>query len=195
VEYRLLLREDNAHARLLPKAHALGLVDADRLARFASEQSRLNDEKIRLARTRASAAPRLAEAWSGRGLEAWQENPTLEELLRRPEVDYDLLIAGGAATAALDPAVRRRVEIEIKLAGYISRQVAEVAEFKKLETVPIPSDFIYTGLPGLSLEATERLSAVRPVTLGQASRIPGLTPAAITVLQLHIKRGLLAKDA
>jgi tRNA uridine 5-carboxymethylaminomethyl modification enzyme len=195
VEYRLLLREDNAHARLLPKAHALGLVNADRLARFESEQSRLNDEKMRLARTRASAAPRLAEAWSGRGLEAWQENPTLEELLRRPEVDYGLLIAGGAATAALDPAIRRRVEIEIKLAGYVSRQVAEVAEFKKLETVPIPSDFIYSGLPGLSLEATERLSAVRPATLGQASRIPGLTPAAITVLQLHLKRGLLAKDA
>jgi tRNA uridine 5-carboxymethylaminomethyl modification enzyme len=167
-EYRLLLREDNADLRLTPYGHRLGLVARERYEAVERRRARTAAELRRLADTRVDGTPLL-------------------HLLRRPETTY-LDVRRLDPQALDDPAIARQVEVEAKYAGYIRRMLDDVARFKRLEGRLIPDDLDYRAVPGLSTEIRERLAAVRPRSLGQASRVPGVTPAAMSILAVWCHR-------
>ncbi len=194
-EYRLTLREDNADLRLTEAGRELGCVDDARWRVFSEKRERIARELERLKSTwvhaRVLEAAR-AERILGKPLE---QDQTLYELLRRPEVrhaDLAQLLADAqvplATRTALDDAVVQQVEIEAKYEGYIARQRVEVARHEAHETTRIPEDFDYASVRGLSIEARQKLTAQRPATLGQAARISGVTPAAVSLLIVFLKR-------
>jgi len=123
-----------------------------------------------------------------KGSNPLEEAVSLDKLLKRPELSYDDIRELGGSDGALSARVREQVEIECKYEGYLRRQEAEVSKFNQMEEMHIPSDFPYDRVPGLSIEVRQKLSTVRPVSIGQASRIPGMTPAAISVLMVYLKR-------
>jgi tRNA uridine 5-carboxymethylaminomethyl modification enzyme len=188
-EYRLSLREDNADLRLTEAGHRLGVVDDARFRGFCLKRESVERERQRLRTTLLS--PRLLPVVAqvetlGQPLERDQ---TLEELLRRPQVTYaTLMLAPGAGPAVADRQVAEQVEIQTKYQGYIERQAAEVARSEAAETTQLPEDLDYRTVPGLSVEVQQKLNQFRPVTLGQAARISGITPAAISLLLVHLKR-------
>ncbi|MBW2260894.1 MAG: tRNA uridine-5-carboxymethylaminomethyl(34) synthesis enzyme MnmG [Deltaproteobacteria bacterium] len=189
-EYRLLLREDNADERLVPLARRLGLVPERSWIRF-EERSRLvsHIERLLAERRLGRDDAALIEALRREhGVEAREGTP-LADLLHRPgpSVD-DLLPACGLDPGAIPALVKRRVETRIRYEGYIARDRRRARRLLALDAVPIPDGFTYEGLPGLSLEVAEKLGRVRPRTLGQASRVPGVTPAAVSLLQVLISR-------
>jgi tRNA uridine 5-carboxymethylaminomethyl modification enzyme len=198
-EHRLLLREDNADARLTPRGRELGLVDDARWDFFERKQRAIAHEAERLATTRLHPVDVTAE-WCVRVLAqpALSRDCTALELLRRPEVRYDDLIEviGDAVdlreAAVLDdrllPQVRIELEVRAGYAGYIERSEEEIARARRHEDLRLPEDFNYAALGGLSNEIRQKLSAVRPITLGQAARVPGVTPAAVSILLVHLKR-------
>ncbi len=186
-EYRLMLREDNADLRLMEIGYALGLVSADAARDAAERKAQIRDEIQRVKRTVIKPLPEVNTY-----LEAEDTNPLssgvhLDQLVKRAELGYDAVDALAPAPDAIDPRVARQVEIEIKYEGYIKRHLAEIERFKHLEKIRVPDDFDYNGVHGLSNELKEKLSTVRPVSLGQASRISGITPAAISVLMVALK--------
>src|SRR5690606_6208982 len=189
-EYRLQLREDNADLRLTPVGRALGLVDDARWGRFEARRDAIACETARLGALRASpnnAAGRAA--LDGLGIELSREGSALD-LLRRPELDYARLVAlpAFAPESPVPGDVAEQVEIETKYAGYLQRQREEIARAQRNESTAIPDGFDYTQVRGLSAEAMQKLSRVRPQTVGQAQRIPGMTPAAISLLLVHLAR-------
>ncbi len=189
-EYRLSLREDNADQRLTEIGRRLGLVDDARWASFEAKREAIARETERLKATWVNpriVAPELALQVLGQPLE---REYSLFDLLRRPEVSYERLLTlpGAADGAPADAAVRQQVEIEAKYAGYVARQQEEIARHRAYEDLPLPADLDYMQLAGLSIEARQRLDAARPATLGQAARLQGITPAAISVLLVHLKR-------
>ncbi len=135
--------------------------------------------------TAGSAADGRLAAW---GLPGIDGAASLAELLRRPELDYARLAELDPAANGVPEAVRARTEVEVKYAGYIRRQLAEIEEFQHLERMRLPADFDYAGLPGLSNEIVEKLTRIRPQNLGQAGRISGVTPAAVTALMYYLKK-------
>jgi tRNA uridine 5-carboxymethylaminomethyl modification enzyme len=169
-EYRLQLREDNADLRLTEAGRRLGLVDDARWDAFCRKRDAVEREKARLWRTFVSTS--------------FGEKCRSYELLRRPEVKHGD-VAGADPVA---PEVAEQVEIQIKYEGYVERQRAEVARRKTLDELPIPGSFDYGAVRGLSIEVRQKLAMQRPETLGQASRISGITPAAISLLAVHLKR-------
>lgn len=188
VEYRLVLREDNVDERLTPLGYRLGLISQTEYDAMQKRLQAMRTERQRLAHTRLAADPSheaLAAAW---GMQSLPAGTTLEELMRRPEMDYAHLARLDPPSAAVLPEVQRRVDVLIKYEGYIRRQEEEIENFQDLERKRIPPHFAYQGLPGLSSEIVEKLSRIRPQTLGQASRISGVTPAAVTLLLLYIKK-------
>ena len=191
-EYRLLLREDNADLRLTPIGRELGLVDERRHARFEARREMLEREQARLATVwvrPGTAAAQAAEAVLGAPLAREQ---TLMDLLRRPGVDYRALMdIPGAAPGVPDEAVAAQVEIQARYAGYIERQQDEIARQRRHEETRLPEDIDYAAIAGLSNEVRQKLAAARPATLGQAGRIPGITPAAVSLLLLHLKKRAL----
>jgi len=196
-EYRLSLREDNADARLTEKGRALGLVGDDRWARFLEKQEAVARETERLKSTWVNPAllpAERAQALLGKPIE---REHNLFDLLRRPEVNYaSLLTLPGGSPGLADEEAREQVEIAAKYAGYVARQQEEVERQRALEDQPLPLDFDYMQLSSLSIEVRQKLNAVRPATLGQAARVSGVTPAAISVLMVYLKRGdLIRKDA
>ncbi|WP_028990110.1 tRNA uridine-5-carboxymethylaminomethyl(34) synthesis enzyme MnmG [Thermithiobacillus tepidarius DSM 3134] len=188
-EYRLQLREDNADLRLTPVGRELGLVDDARFARFEAKRNAIAAEQARLAATRLRPEQVLAaqaEAVLGQPL---SRDFSLMELLRRPGVSYAALMSlPGAGAAVADAKVAEQVEIQAKYAGYIDRQQEEIARSRRWEDLPLPPDLDFRALSGLSTEIVQKLEKHRPDTLGQASRISGVTPAAISLLLVHLKK-------
>ena len=186
-EYRLLLREDNADLRLRETGHSLGLVTDQEYDRFAEKRRKIADELQRIATTRLVHSERQLEVLSGLGLEDIQKGTTLEQLLKRSEISYSDLADLDDVSRETSSAVREQVEIQIKYKGYIDRQLEQVEQSKKLESTRIPVELDYTAVKSLTTEVREKLSKNRPDTLGQASRIPGVTPAAISILAITLK--------
>ncbi len=186
-EYRLLLREDNADLRLRDLGHRLGLVSDAEYDDFRIKRQRIDDELGRL-KTRkllpSAADPALLAEFELSGL---QNALTYEQLLRRPEFTIEQLARLDASYATVPEAVREQVEIQVKYQGYIDRQLEQVRRMARMESARIPSSFDYLALSGLTAEVREKLHRFRPDTLGQASRIPGVTPAAVAVLSIALK--------
>ncbi len=196
-EYRLLLREDNADIRLTELGRKLGLVDDARWQRFnekmeniALEQTRLKNIWIQKDHPAAAQVNKLLKSPISR------EN-SLEDLIRRPETRYqDLMAIEGLGPAIADTQAAEQIEIQIKYAGYIERQLEDIAKKKRHENTLIPQDFDFSQISGLSNEVVAKLTDVRPETIGQASRMSGITPAAISLLLVYLKKhGLLRKSA
>jgi len=188
-EYRLQLREDNADARLTPRARELGLVDDARWDAFSRKRAAIETETARLSALWAAPNNALGAAIARHiGVEVSREANAID-LLRRPELDYATLMRVPELGPAVDDArVAEQVEIETKYAGYLDRQREEIARARRHETTAIPAAFDYAQVPGLSAEVRQKLERVRPQTLGQAQRIPGMTPAAVSLLLVHLER-------
>lgn len=188
-EYRLLLREDNADRRLREKGYAVGLVRDNEYQVFQQKMQKIQDELLRLREKRITPSETDAAFLQEYNLLDLQNAVTYEQLLRRPEFTYHDLLKIDAHVETIDPVVREQVEIQIKYQGYIDRQVQQIERGDKLETTRIPVDFDYATVSGFSIEAREKLIRFRPDTLGQASRISGITPAAISILAIVLKSG------
>ncbi len=192
-EYRLTLREDNADLRLTETAHALGLVDAARWRRFSQKRERLERERARLRATWIRpATPAGAKVAQVLG-QVLGRDQNLIELMRRPEISYATLMTLPDAGPAVDDAeVAQQLEIDAKYAGYIDRQAEEIAAHRRHEETLLPTQLDYHNVRGLSVEVRQKLATHRPATLGQAARLSGVTPAAISLLLVHLKRGSAA---
>lgn len=186
-EYRLILREDNADLRLTEKGRELGLVDDERWAAFSAKREGIVQEEQRLKSTWVRPGTAQGEAIAEKFGTPLSHEYNLLNLLSRPEIDYAGLIevTGGGE---IDPQVAEQVEIKTKYAGYIDRQQEEIARLRASEDTRLPDDIDYSGISGLSKEIQGKLGQTRPETLGQASRIPGVTPAAISLLLIHLKK-------
>jgi tRNA uridine 5-carboxymethylaminomethyl modification enzyme len=186
-EYRLLLRQDNADLRLTPKAAALGLASHERVRRLEEKIRQMAEESERLRTTwlnPSEANPVLLEA----GLAPMSNKATLEDLLRRPEITYEFLAPLDPGRPDLPEHVTVQLEIQVKYQGYIDKQLAQIERFKRMEGRNLPQDLDYHQLEGLRLEARQKLHAQRPLSLGQASRISGVSPADINVLLIHLEK-------
>lgn len=186
-EYRLVLREDNADLRLTEQGRELGLVDDHRWSVFSNKREAIEQETQRLRSTWVQPGSPAGQAFTQRYGTPLTHEYNLLDLLRRPEVDYaGLCELSGATDVAMDAA--EQVEIQCKYAGYIERQQEEIDKLRQHEATLLPEDLDYAALNGLSNEIRHKLADVRPQTLGQASRIPGVTPAAISLLLIHLKK-------
>ncbi|MEA9773107.1 tRNA uridine-5-carboxymethylaminomethyl(34) synthesis enzyme MnmG [Xanthomonas campestris] len=188
-EYRLQLREDNADLRLTGVGRAMGLVDDARWARFSSKQEAVQRETARLSALWATPGNALGrEVVDTLGVPMSRETNVLD-LIKRPELSYAALMRVPTLGPGVDDAqVAEQVEIGVKYAGYLDRQRDEIARQQRHETTPIPEGFDYAGVRGLSMEVQQKLERVRPQSIGQAQRIPGMTPAAISLLLVHLER-------
>lgn len=184
-EYRLTLRQDNADTRLTPIGWEYGLIQPDRWAKFQHTQQILEAERARLHAAHLRTAP-LQAAMTAAGLAPAAEGGVAEELLRRPEISYPLVAQVIGWGAEITPMLAERLETEIKYAGYIARQDRMIREVARHEKTRIPDDFCYDVLTGLTLEAREKLSRIRPLNLGQAGRIPGVSPSDLAQLSIAL---------
>jgi len=188
-EHRLYLREDNADRRLTPVARELDLVDDENWKAFEDRQNAIEKEKKRLSKTFVKPIEEHNDWLSELGTSLVKDGLALSNLLRRPEVRYaDIASSCFAPETALPNTLASRVEVEVKFAGYLKRQDDEIARVRKMEKDSIPSDFNYDEVKGLSIEVKQRLSEASPETIGQASRLAGMTPAALSLLAIHVKR-------
>ncbi|QDF77102.1 MULTISPECIES: tRNA uridine-5-carboxymethylaminomethyl(34) synthesis enzyme MnmG [Shewanella] len=196
-EYRLLLREDNADLRLTEKGRELGLVDDDRWAKFNAKREAIELELQRLRSQWIHPNSPLVDALNPHLKTPITREATFEELLRRPELDYPKLMnVEGFGPAIEDPRAAEQVQIQVKYSGYIQRQQDEIDKAIRHEKTGLPQNLDYQEVPGLSNEVIAKLNDHKPDTVGQASRISGVTPAAISILLVHLKkRGLLKKSA
>ncbi len=181
-EYRLILRQDNADERLTPIGRRVGLVDDVRFAHFTARQEQKQAEIARLQKTVLSPTAALNELLVANGTSPVQTGVRLIELMKRPQLDYAALTEVDTDRPALDPLVMEQVEVELKYEGYIRRQQAMIDEMRRLEHRVIPEEFDYYAVTGLRKEAQEKLTKIRPHSIGQASRISGVSPADVSVL-------------
>jgi tRNA uridine 5-carboxymethylaminomethyl modification enzyme len=186
-EYRLMLREDNADLRLMQTGHDLGLIDDDTLKDLKARKQQIDKEIQRVKQTVIKPTDSVNAYLQQRGTKAIHSGIHLDQLLKRAELDYQVVETLAQSPETISKAVARQVEIEIKYEGYIQKQLKEIGRFHNLERVKIPADFDFATVHGLSNELKQKLAEIRPVSLGQASRIDGITPAAITVLMLALK--------
>ncbi len=186
-EYRLLLREDNADLRLREHGFAVGLLPEDEYAAFIRKREQIGTELTRLKSTKLLPSEIDQATMEKYGMHDLQNAVTFEELLRRPEVTYEDLARIDPSFVEVPPAVREQAEIQVKYRGYIERQQVDVERSRKMEGTRLPVDFDYEKIAGLTGEVREKLSRHRPDTLGQAARIPGVTPAALAVISLLLK--------
>ena len=187
-EYRLLLREDNADLRLRDIGYTLGLVDAETYENFKTKRKAIDNSLAHLAETMIRPGPEINSLLERLGSAPLRQACSLKELLRRPELTLDHLHLFTPFLAELPQGIKREIQLQIKYEGYIDRQSEEVERFRKLESVVLPDNLQYRSLSGLSNEVIEKLTRVQPRSLGQASRISGVTPAAISILQIHLRK-------
>jgi tRNA uridine 5-carboxymethylaminomethyl modification enzyme len=186
-EYRLMLREDNADLRLMEIGHELGLIDSDTIKDLTQRKARIEGEIQRVKRTVIKPVEEVNDYLQNRGTKMIRHGIHLDQLLKRAELDYEMVAVLAPSPEPIGSAVARQVEIQVKYEGYIEKQMREIEKFKNLERIRIPPDFDYTGVHGLSNELKEKLSHIKPASLGQTSRIDGITPAAISVLMVALK--------
>jgi tRNA uridine 5-carboxymethylaminomethyl modification enzyme len=187
-EYRLLLRQDNADARLTRYGHAIGLISDERMKLTDEKQEEIRREIDRVTHVNIGTKPEVEELLEKNGSHPLDNGTTLAELIRRPELSYEKLAAIDPERPKLPDAVKEEVNIQIKYEGYIKRQQIQVSHFEKLEKRLIPEDINYKEVYGLRIEAMQKLSAMRPRSIGQASRISGVSPADISVLLIYLEK-------
>ena len=187
-EYRLLLRQDNADLRLTEIGRRVGLIDDERYSAFLEKKTAIENEIKRLESTTVPPSERNNEILRSLGSSEITTGIKLSELLRRPELNYNAIAEMDVNRPELSSAVVRTAEIQVKYAGYIKRELAEVERVRKLEDKKIPEDIDYTKILGLKQESAEKLSKIRPMNIGQASRISGVNPADISVLLIYLNR-------
>ena len=185
-EYRLLLRQDNADLRLTPLGYEVGLIPKERYHRLTEKQEQIEAETARLKKVTLGASARVNEVLEGLGSAPLDTGVTLADLIKRPELNYELLYELDPDRPTLQKDVCEQVNIQVKYEGYIDRQKKQVERFKKLEKKRIPEDLDYDQVSSLRLEARQKLSALRPLNIGQASRISGVSPADISVLLVYL---------
>ena len=188
-EYRLLHRQDNADRRLTPLGYELGLISRTQYEAVLEKYRMVDKEVQRLERTGTPPSPELNKLLEDRGEPPVKDGARLSDLLRRPRLTYADLTPFDPQRPQLPPKVVSEAEITIKYAGYIDRQLRQVEEVKRLEERPLPPDLDYLSISGLRLEARQKLSAIRPRNLGQASRVSGVSPADVAVLMVYLKQG------
>jgi tRNA uridine 5-carboxymethylaminomethyl modification enzyme len=174
-EYRLLLRHDNADMRLMDKGYEIGLLDKEVYQKFLEKKRLIEEELQRIKKTRIK-------------IDGTDRNESLEQLLKRPEITYEFIEELSPSDKPLSKEMKKQVEIQVKYDGYIRRQIEMAERLKKVEEKRIPEDFNYSSVNGLSKEIQSKLLEIRPANLGQASRIPGVTPTAISLLLVTIER-------
>jgi tRNA uridine 5-carboxymethylaminomethyl modification enzyme len=187
-EYRLILREDNVEERLIEKGNELGLIQDEIVIDMKERQKKISSEAHRIKNTLISPSERINDHLIKSGSSPIKNTTSLGQILKRPELHYQHIAALDENAHRIDENISRKVEIELKYEGYIQRQLKEVEKFRNLEKVKIPHDFDYTKVHGLSNELKEKLLLVNPISLGQASRIAGITPAAISIIMIYLKK-------
>ena len=185
-EYRLLLRQDNADLRLTEKGHEYGLITDERYAKFCEKKKAIEDEIARVMKINLGPTPEVNSLLESYGSTPLNNGIKMADVIKRPEMDYDKLAPIDFNRPELPDDVREQVNIQIKYEGYITRQQLQVQQFKKLEARKIPEDIDYEQVMGLRIEARQKLEAVRPVNIGQASRISGVSPADVNMLLVHL---------
>jgi tRNA uridine 5-carboxymethylaminomethyl modification enzyme gidA len=185
-EYRLVLRQDNADVRLTPLGHKIGLISDERYAKYLKKQELKKEELKRLKNTVISPDDEVNKILVSRETSEITTGVRLIELMKRPQLGYDALKSIDKTRPELDPNIFEQVEIEIKYEGYIQKQLKQVEQMKKLEVKQLPNDFDYNEIEGLRLEAREKLNKIKPLNIGQASRISGVSPADISVLLIWL---------
>lgn len=185
-EYRLVLRQDNADERLTPLGHKIGLISDERYAKYLKKQELKKEELKRLKNTVISPDDEVNKILVSRETSEITTGVRLIELMKRPQLGYDALKSIDKTRPELDPNIFEQVEIEIKYEGYIQKQLKQVEQMKKLEVKQLPNDFVYNEIEGLRLEAREKLNKIKPLNIGQASRISGVSPADISVLLIWL---------
>jgi tRNA uridine 5-carboxymethylaminomethyl modification enzyme len=186
-EYRLMLREDNSDLRLMEAGHGLGLIGAEAVREMRARRETINREIGRIRAAVIRPNPEVNRFLSGCGSPPLSQGVALDQLLKRAELGYPAVEALAPAPEPIDSLAARQVEIEVKYEGYIRIQMREIERFKHLEKTRLPDDFDYATVHGLSNELRQKLAAVRPASLGQAARIDGMTPAALSVLMVALK--------
>ena len=186
-EYRLLLRQDNADLRLTEKGHEIGLISDERYEKFIEKKQKIKEEKIRLEKTIVKPTQEVNEYLKNQGTSELTTGSTLAELLKRTEITYDSLDIIDNERPELGEQVKEEVEIQVKYDGYIKMQEAQVEKFKKMERKLLPENLDYSTIKGISLEARQKLNKHKPHSIGQASRISGVSPADISVLLVFLR--------
>ena len=187
-EYRLLLRQDNADQRLTKRGHAIGLVSDERLQEVEKKYAAVDREIKRLTHTGAAPSPELSAFLAEKGTADVSDGASLLALLKRPQLHYEDLAPFDPSRPPLNADIAEQVEITVKYEGYIQRQMKQVEDFRKMESHKIPADLDFNTIQGLRLEAREKLTAIRPADLSQASRISGVSPADVTALMIYLER-------
>lgn len=187
-EYRLLLRQDNADLRLTPKGYEVGLITEERYKKFVDKKNKISSEIERLERTVVPPTEKVNKFLESKNSSAIKSGARLMELLRRPEIDYDALAEIDEERPQLSFAIREQVTISVKYEGYIKRQMQQVDQFKKLESKKLPKEIDYNEIQGLRMEARQKLNLIKPDSVGQASRISGVSPADISVLLVYMEQ-------
>ncbi len=187
-EYRLVLRQDNADERLTPTGYKIGLITGKRYERFLEKERLIKEEKSRVERTSIAPSQVLCDLLVLKGTAPIKTGVKMSELLKRPQISYEDLAPFDGQRIPLPYAVTEQVEISIKYEGYIKREKAQINEMRRLETRALPKDIDYKDIRGLRIEAREKLNKIRPINIGQASRISGVNPADIAVLIIYLEQ-------
>jgi tRNA uridine 5-carboxymethylaminomethyl modification enzyme len=188
VEYRLILREDNADLRLSRIGYETGLLSKERYDRVQEKAKAMEDGLAYLRKTRLKPTCQVNEQLEKLGTAALKKEINLEELLKRPQITFKDLRSIDHFNLDIPETALREVEIEVKYSGFIQRQLKDVEKFKNLEKIRLPQDLDYNGIACLSREIREKLGKFKPINLGQASRISGVTPAAISLLMVYLRK-------
>ena len=186
-EYRLLLRQDNADLRLTEKGHEIGLISDERYNKFIEKKRKIDEEKLRLEATTVKPTEEVNKYLVNCGTSSLTTGAKLSELLKRAEITYASLGTIDKERPELPEQVKEEVEIQVKYEGYIKMQEAQVEKFKKMEKKLIPEDLDYDEIKGISLEARQKLNKHKPYSIGQASRISGVSPADISVILVYLQ--------